>query len=166
MKKKIRDFKAVESDASKEPVETLYGEKGRFHERGNSWKNRNNSWKDRNNKFRSKSRSDSERRYRYESSRRKSLRDRHPSFRSFSRGKEETRDRTLKRTFNCETFVMDTDKSIVEQEVENEGVIDTGCPVMVAGEAWVRTFENGANKKFKFGDEIAEAQSNKNKQLK
>ena len=75
MKRKIRDFKAIEDDSKKDPLETLFGERGRSTER-------KGSWQDRNRGFRSKSRSDSERRYRNDNSRRKSWRERHPSYKS------------------------------------------------------------------------------------
>ena len=55
------------------------------------------------------------------------------------------------RTFKVqlgENKLFDRKKSIFENEVENCLLIDGGCPVMLAGEAWLETYEDFCEKKF------------------
>ena len=81
MKKKIRDFRAVEAKSDNEPKETLFLDRGRSRGKSHSpWNNKR--------KGRSMSQSESENRYRKENSRRRSWRDRHPSYRSPSQSRE------------------------------------------------------------------------------
>ena len=70
----------------------------------------------------------------------------------------------LKETFNTLIYVGSF-HSIQSKLFLNNGVVDTGCPEMVAGKAWIKTFENSMNIKceimdkksfFKFGDVVAE----------
>ena len=61
------------------------------------------------------------------------------------------------------TLKIDRNRSIFENEVENKALIDSGCPEMVAGKGWIRTFESSVGTvfdtvdregSFKFGNDV------------
>ena len=61
------------------------------------------------------------------------------------------------------TLKIDRNRTIFENDVENKGLIDSGCPEMVAGKGWIRTFEScegtafetiDKENSFKFGNDI------------
>ena len=56
---------------------------------------------------------------------------------------------------------LDTvNKTIFDNEVENQMLIDSGCPEMVCGAGWMKTYESACGKhlekvdNFKFGNSI------------
>ena len=58
---------------------------------------------------------------------------------------------------------MDKNKSIFQNEVVNRALIDSGCPELVAGEGWIKTYQSFVGREFKdvdrkenykFGNEI------------
>ena len=168
VKKKICDDEAVK-EKNDDPKETLFGDyQGNPNYRRNS--------RDGRDKYRRDSRSRNQggnfnnRQRSHSKTPGKGYQNR--GYRSHSRTpgrqqRNETSHGDVKHTYKCQKFSLDTNKTIFEQEVENHGVVDTGCPEMVAGRAWLRTFENSMNKKcevinkkdvFKFGDVVAEAE--------
>ena len=71
--------------------------------------------------------------------------------------------KNIKNTYTCENLRMDKKKTIFEEEVENRALVDSGCPEMVCGRAWMKTFEHSTDRvyeitdmedHFKFGDEV------------
>ena len=168
IKKKIRDLDATRAAASTDTaIETHYGDyrdNGAVRERERS---------------KTKERSPGGTGYRgrsYDYSRRRSYdRKRHHSkqrsnsrqFRSRSRSKSHRDTRNSfsdpKRTYNCDKFQINMEKSIFENNVENQAVLDSGCPEMVGGIAWLKTYEHSLGKElqrmdkvdfFKFGDMV------------
>ena len=55
---------------------------------------------------------------------------------------------TPKRTYHV-TLKMDNKRSIFENEVENKALVDSGCPELVAGLSWLKTYESSKGKEFK-----------------
>ena len=188
IKKKIRDIDATKRTAVKE---TLYeGQGGKYRGRSNSkfrgndyrsksqfreegnrsnsrnrgeWKqkggNRSGNWT-RNGDHRSRSKSRG-RNGNY-GNQRFSSGDRRKNFQN-SRSKSTDRKPEPKRTYKCDKFNINTDKSIFENKVENRAVLDSGCPEMVGGIAWLKTYEHSLGKElprlnkvdyFKFGDTV------------
>ena len=188
IKKKIRDIDATKRTAVKE---TLYeGQGGKYRGRSNSkfrgndyrsksqfreegnrsnsrnrgeWKqkdgNRSGNWT-RNGDHRSRSKSRG-RNGNY-GNQRFSSGDRRKNFQN-SRSNSTDRKPEPKRTYKCDKFNINTDKSIFENKVENRAVLDSGCPEMVGGIAWLKTYEHSLGKElprlnkvdyFKFGDTV------------
>ena len=168
IKRKIRDIDATSTN--NEPTNTFYGEndyrrENRSSSRGRSGFNRsgfNRSGSRGNDNFKKgwkdfKNRSGSRDKFR-------------DNRRSGSRGKPRENDghfqkdgKSPKLTYQCVTLKMDRNRSIFENEVENKALIDSGCPEMVAGKGWIRTFESSEGttfqtidkeNSFKFGNEV------------
>ena len=68
-----------------------------------------------------------------------------------------------KRTYKCDKFQINVERSIFENKVENQAVLDSGCPEMVGGMAGLKTYEHSLGKQlervdkieyFKFGDTV------------
>ena len=58
---------------------------------------------------------------------------------------------------------IDRNRTIFENEVENKALIDSGCPEMVTGKGWIKTFESSEGRvfdtvdredSFKFGNDV------------
>ena len=161
LKKKIRNMESSGTGLL-EPKETLFG---------NGYGNGNGREFNRDRRSKSRSRSVHYRgRTRSKSNHRDYGRD---GYRGGNRGGnrdgKEREDRgsksprNVKNTYTCENLRMDKQKSIFEQEVENKALVDSGCPEMVCGKAWMKTFEHSTDQvyevtdledHFKFGDEV------------
>ena len=169
VKKKIRENYEVNKDAKetfvsvnevvKEPNETLYG-------------NNYGSSRNRNESYRNEDRNKSRERDRGRSRDRGFQRDGKPHFqrnRSYSNFKSKSRDRrngrsnsrgikpqgdgnsqdNIKRTYKVEKLNIDIEKSVFENEIENRMLIDSGCPEMVCGQTWLKTYESSCGKTFR-----------------
>ena len=165
LKKKIRNLNATEHDI--EPKNTMFGER-----RDNRFRSKSHG----ENRFRSKSgdrfRSKSNGRegnnsYRNRSGSRRHFNDRDNRYSSNSRNqfkeKPDQSPKYVKRTYTCENLKLNKTKSIFEAEVENKALVDSGCPEMVCGIDWMKTFEHSTERKyeeldiedhFKFGNEV------------
>ena len=62
-------------------------------------------------------------------------------------GKPSNVGNTPKRTYHV-TLKIDNERSIFENEVENKALVDSGCPEMVAGLSWLKTYESSQDKEF------------------
>ena len=153
LKKKIRNLSATEVIV--DPKNTLFGER-----RGSNGDYRYRS-KSRD-RFKSRERSKS----RNKENRYSSHRDRSGS-RNFQREKGHRNGsqspKYVKKTYTCENLKLNKAKSIFEAEVENRALVDSGCPEMVCGIDWMKTFEHSTERKyedldiedhFKFGNEV------------
>ena len=165
LKKKIRNMDI--SRTNKDPKETLYGDfrsnnrsKSRSFHRGSRDKSREGSKFNRRNY--SNGRSGSRGGKPYQENR--NSRDNKDNYRN-SRSPN-----NVKRTYTCENFRVNKNKSIFEEEVENRALVDSGCPEMVCGEEWMKTFEHSTDMiyekvdmedNFKFGNEVFKTTSYK-----
>ena len=158
IKKKIKDLDATRAATSTDTaIETHYGghrdngedrerDRSRTKERGPGGighrgrghdRSRGRSYDRRNDKKRSYSKQRSHLRH----------------YRSRSRSKFHGDDRNTfshpKRTYNCDKFQINIERSIFENSVENQAVLDSGCPEMVGGIAWLKTYEHSLGKEQK-----------------
>ena len=72
----------------------------------------------------------------------------------------------MKYTYKCEKLSVNDSESIFDTGTTNNGLVDSGCPELVAGKGWIKTKESTDgtiydifNRKdnFKFGDKVYEA---------
>ena len=149
IKKKLKDLDACESE--EEPKRTLYTEQPRHRsyskERGNGYRGRSFS-KDRRNQYRSSSRN----RDRRSSQREPFQKDGRTNFQRDGKNNtspgNKNNDNTPKRTYHV-TLKIDNKRSIFENEVENKALVDSGCPELVAGLSWLKTYESSKGEEFK-----------------
>ena len=177
IKKRLRDMKSMENESSKAfPVLFgSYNDRGRSRER---FPGQRNSYRGKS-MDRSSSRSHRDGKYRDRSSSRfhrdgkgrdhstnKFHRDGKYRDRSSSRFHRDGKEKTPKRTYECKQLKLDNQKTIFENDIANLGIVDTGCPELVAGLPWLRTYESSIGKElevverkelFQFGDEVCEA---------
>ena len=147
MKKKLRDLDGCENDGNKRtfymenrtPNRNFSRERNQREEddgrkRGFSGDRRNFS-RDRNNKNRN-----------YSRDKRSSSRGRERSV--FQKdGQTSNYSNTPKRTYHV-TLKIDNKKSIFENEVQNKALVDSGCPELVAGLSWLRTYQSSKGIEF------------------
>ena len=168
MKKKLKDIDGCETD--QEPKKAFYVDNrtpGRNFSRDNRYGNERDR---RNRSFSRHDRNRSSSRSGHQSYRKDGNRDRRPSFHkdasrerrpSFHKdgerrnsyqkaGNENSNPETAtpKRTYHV-TLKMDSKRSIFENEVENKALVDSGCPELVAGLSWLKTYESSRGYEFK-----------------
>ena len=161
---------------TKEPVETMYGnfqrskergmsdDRGRSRDRGFQREGNYSSRSKDRNQFRSRDRNNfrSRDRNNFRSRDRNNFRSNSRDWRNKPReggsfnntdGKSPGENRP-KRTYKVEKINFDIDKSVFENEIENKMLIDSGCPEMVCGEAWLKTYESSCGRKFQMVGKI------------
>ena len=74
-------------------------------------------------------------------------RDQRGGERTFQKDGKSPEDR-IKRTYKVEKLNLDIDKSVFENEIENRMLIDSGCPEMVCGAAWLKAYESSCGRTF------------------
>ena len=161
VKRKIKDLHEVDDvkDGRKDIFFGNYGDRSRSRDRRDP------------NQQRERYRSDSRKRFRSKSFHRSSSRPRDNSkgreFQKDGQGKtfnKDGRGQSPKRTYKVEKMNLDTvNKTIFDNEVENQMLIDSGCPEMVCGAGWMKTYESACGKQlekvekfdnFKFGNSV------------
>ena len=159
IKKKMRDVDPPKS--RNEPTDTLYGNnRNDFRSNSRGRDNFRKNWKD-NGRSRSRSGFNNHRSSsRGRNDQKKSFqKDGHDQRKSFQKDGQDQ----PKLTYHCVTLKIDRNRSIFENEVENKALIDSGCPEMVAGKGWIRTFESSVGTvfdtvdregSFKFGNDV------------
>ena len=149
LKKKIRNMNS--SGSHTDPKETLFGNQQNRHH--HQFRSRSRSFH-RGRPDKSRERSQFSRKFDRSGSRNKT----NENYRRNSRS-----PKNVKKTYTCEKFQVNKAKSIFEEEVENRALVDSGCPEMVCGEEWMKTFEHSTDMKyeeidledhFKFGNEV------------
>ena len=167
IKKKIRDLDVMK-EASKEDVkETFFNDqfnRRSYRDRSRS-RSRFSKGKDRNDsRNRDRNRTDSRNGDRNRTDSKNRDRNRSQSRGRFNKERPiEEGSPNVKRTYKCDKFKINTEKSIFENKVENKAVLDSGCPEMVGGTAWLKTYEHSLGEElkeinkedmFKFGDTV------------
>ena len=165
LKKKIRD---VDAQKNNDAHQTLYGDwRGKTPDKSN-YHQEDKHHQERNRFPQGGGKSP----FRGNSNTRNRSNSRHRS-RSFSRGKERFNQpdgreqnrfsKSPKRTYCIKTLKLDKRRTIFQNDVVNRALLDSGCPEMVAGEGWIKTYESFVGKEFKdvdrtenyqFGNEV------------
>ena len=160
IKKKIRDLDATKAASKNTEVkETLYGNQNRrnFRDRSRSRTQDRRNFRDRS---KSKGRDFGNQQFNSKESNKNWHRSKS---RSKSHGGGHAAYSDPKRTYKCDKFQINVERSIFENKVENQAVLDSGCPEMVGGMAWLRTYEHSLGQElervdkvnyFKFGDTV------------
>jgi hypothetical protein len=158
--KESKETFAVVNEKDNEPKITLYGDRaGSRHRSQDRNKSRDREfWKD--------GKSYSHGGDRGRSRERRSSRDSRRSWVNNSRSKDrrshskdhrrdhsfqkdgKSQDTRIKRTYKVEKLNLDIEKSVFENEIENRMLIDSGCPEMVCGSAWLKAYESSCGRTF------------------
>ena len=168
--KEVKETFAAVKEDTKEPLQALYGERqGDFRNQNSKFGNQgrgkssDREFKKDGNSFYDRNRGRSRERRNSQDFRRKSWGDKSRS-RDRNFGRSNSRDNRgnnqqfqkdgkspenrIKRTYKVEKLNLDIDKSVFENEIENRMLIDSGCPEMVCGDAWLKTYESSCGKVF------------------
>ena len=150
IKKKMKDLDGCSNDETKK---TFYAENRNFsRDRNRKWEeNRRNRGTSGDRRDRSYSRNRS-----YKN--RSCSKGRDSGRRSQSRGNQKTSEGfqeagkpvppSPKRTYHV-TLKIDNQKSIFENEVVNKALVDSGCPELVAGLSWLKTYQSSRCREFR-----------------